>query len=55
MRISFWDALIVASAEEVGADELLSEDLSAGQMIVGIRVINPLDGNYASSGVHDRR
>lgn len=41
-RISFWDALIVASAEEVDADELLSEDLNAGQAISGIRVVNPL-------------
>ena len=42
-RISFWDALIVASAEEVEADELLSEDLNAGQSIVGIKVVNPLE------------
>lgn len=41
-RISFWDALIVASAEEVDADELLSEDLSDGQEIAGIRIVNPL-------------
>jgi predicted nucleic acid-binding protein len=42
VRISFWDALIVASAEEVDADELLSEDLNDGQAIAGIRVVNPL-------------
>lgn len=41
-RISFWDALIVASAEEVDADELLSEDLSDGQAIAGIRIVNPM-------------
>jgi predicted nucleic acid-binding protein len=41
-RISFRDALIVASAEEVDADELLSEDLAEGQSIAGIRVVNPL-------------
>jgi predicted nucleic acid-binding protein len=41
-RIPFWDALIVASAEEVDADELLSEDLNDGQAIAGIRVVNPL-------------
>lgn len=54
-RISFRDALIVASAEEVDADELLSEDLNAGQSIVGIRIMNPLDGSYMSSEVHDGR
>jgi predicted nucleic acid-binding protein len=43
-RISFWDALIVASAEEVNADELLSEDLSDGQAIAGIKMVNPLKG-----------
>lgn len=40
-RISFWDALIVASAEEVDADEILSEDLSDGQAIAGIKIVNP--------------
>ena len=41
-RISFWDALIVASAEAVDAEELLSEDLNEGQAIAGIKVVNPL-------------
>ena len=53
-RISFWDALIVAAAEEADADEVLSEDLNAGQSIVGIRVVNPLEGGDMTSGVHDR-
>jgi predicted nucleic acid-binding protein len=54
-RISFWDALIVASAEEVDADELLSEDLNDGQAIAGIRVVNPLKGGHMGSEVHDVR
>ena len=41
-QISFWDALIVAAAEQVGAAQLLSEDLNEGQAIAGIKVINPL-------------
>ncbi len=41
-RISFWDALIVASAEQVGAAEIYSEDLNAGQTIAGILIVNPL-------------
>ena len=40
-QISFWDGLIVAAAEEAGASELLSEDLNHGQLIVGIRIVNP--------------
>jgi predicted nucleic acid-binding protein len=55
VRISFWDALIVAAAEEADADELLSEDLNATQTIVGIRVVNPLSGGYMGSEVHDGR
>ena len=41
-RISFWDALIVASAEEVDAEDVLSKDLNDGQTIVGIKIVNPL-------------
>ncbi len=40
-KISFWDALIVASALKSGADRILSEDLNPGQVIAGIRVENP--------------
>jgi predicted nucleic acid-binding protein len=42
VQLSFWDALIVASAEQVGANQLYTEDLNTGQTIVGIRIINPL-------------
>lgn len=45
-RISFWDGLIVASAEEADADELLSEDLNDGQAIAGVKVVNPLKTGY---------
>ena len=41
-QISFRDALIVAAAEQVGAAQLLSEDLNDGQEIAGIKVTNPL-------------
>jgi predicted nucleic acid-binding protein len=41
-QLSFWDALIVAAAEQAGADQLLSEDLNDGQAIAGITVVNPL-------------
>lgn len=52
-RISFWDALIVASAEEAQADELLSEDLNDGQAIAGIKVVNPLKEFPTGLEVHD--
>jgi predicted nucleic acid-binding protein len=41
-QISFWDALIVASAEQSGASQIYSEDLNAGQTIAGILIVNPL-------------
>lgn len=40
-RISFWDGLIVASAVTARCSEILSEDLTGGQAIQGVRVRNP--------------
>lgn len=40
-RLSFWDSMIVAAAEAADAVVLLSEDLSHGQTIAGLRVENP--------------
>ncbi len=40
-RISFWDALICASALKAGAGRILSEDLNSGQKIDGIRIEDP--------------
>ena len=40
-QISFWDGLIVASAEEAGCTELATEDLAHGETIAGVRIVNP--------------
>lgn len=40
-QLSFWDALIVATARKGGASRVLTEDLSPGQTISGIRIDNP--------------
>ena len=40
-RIGFWDALILAAAEQCGAETVYSEDLNDGQSIAGVRVVNP--------------
>jgi predicted nucleic acid-binding protein len=40
-QVSFWDALILAAAEQDDAAELLTEDLNHGQVIAGIRIVNP--------------
>jgi len=40
-RLSCWDALIVHSAKQAGCSVLLSEDLQHGQVIDGVRIVNP--------------
>ena len=54
-RLSFWDALIVASAEQSAAEELLSEDLSDGQAIASIKVVNPLQPGHGVNDGENRR
>ena len=39
--ISFWDALIVSAAESARCAQLWTEDLNAGQIIRGVKVVNP--------------
>lgn len=46
--LSYWDALIVASAGLGGCEILLSEDLQDGQSLEGLVVLNPF-----SRGPHD--
>jgi|SRR5579864_3692190 len=40
-RVSFWDGMILAAAEQTQATELLTEDLTHGQVIAGVRIVNP--------------
>jgi predicted nucleic acid-binding protein len=40
-HFSYWDSSIVAAALIGGADTLLSEDMQHGQVIDGVRIINP--------------
>jgi predicted nucleic acid-binding protein len=40
-RISYWDALVLHCARKAGCRAVLSEDMQHGQMIDGVRVINP--------------
>ena len=43
-QISYWDACILAAAQELHCDTLYTEDLSHGQNYDGIQVINPFVG-----------
>jgi predicted nucleic acid-binding protein len=38
---SFWDAMILWSAQQLGCGAIWSEDLSEGQSYDGVRVLNP--------------
>ena len=48
--ISFWDAMIVRSAAEIGCEVLYSEDLNVGQEYSGVRVENPFQPRDADHG-----
>ncbi len=39
--LSFWDALIIASASNANAEKILTDDLNHGQKIEGILIENP--------------
>lgn len=39
--LSFWDALVIRTAEHAGCDTLYSEDLQAGRRFGPVRVVNP--------------
>ena len=41
-QIGFWDALLWATARDAGVTLLLSEDFSGGQILDGVRIVNPL-------------
>lgn len=41
LQLSIFDALIVVAAAQSGCDELWTEDLTDGQVILGVRVHNP--------------
>ena len=40
-RFSYWDAAIVAAAQAQGCSQLYSEDLSHGQVIDSVQIIDP--------------
>ena len=44
-QISFWDALVVATAASANCEKLLTEDTKDGQTISGVRLRNPFVKN----------
>jgi predicted nucleic acid-binding protein len=41
--LSFWDALVVGAAQNLGCGYVLSEDLPTGQALDGVEVVNPFE------------
>lgn len=39
--LSYWDSAIVAAACAQGCQEILTEDLSHGRQLEGVRIVNP--------------
>lgn len=47
-RASYWDGLLVATAAEAGCTVLLTEDMTDGDTLQGVRILNPFaDGGLA--------
>ena len=40
-RLSFWDAMLWATARRVGCSAILSEDMQDGRRLSGVEIINP--------------
>lgn len=41
--VSFWDALVVVAAQQLGADRILTEDMPHGRSFGGVRIENPFE------------
>jgi predicted nucleic acid-binding protein len=39
--VTYWDALILRCAKQAGCSVLLTEDMQHGQVIDGVRIVNP--------------
>lgn len=42
---SYWDSAVVAAARAAGCSELYTDDLSHGQVVDGVRIINPFNAS----------
>ena len=45
-KLSFWDSLVIASAQCYNISTLFTEDLNSGQIVRGVKIINPFLGSY---------
>jgi predicted nucleic acid-binding protein len=49
-QLSFWDAMIIRSAAELGCGLIWSEDFSDGQSYEGVKVVNPFVSSVKGAG-----
>lgn len=40
-KLSYWDGAIIAAARAQGCDTLYSEDMAHGQVVEGVRIVDP--------------
>jgi predicted nucleic acid-binding protein len=50
-QLSYWDALIWATARDRGCHYLLSEDFNNGATIEGVRFVNPFAADFQLEGL----
>lgn len=52
-RLSYWDALLLATAAEGGCTAVLTEDMADGAVLEGVQVVNPFgaDGRLSAGAV----
>lgn len=43
-RVSFWNAMIICSAKQLGCKTIWTEDLNPGQEYEGVKAVNPFAG-----------
>jgi predicted nucleic acid-binding protein len=54
-KLSFWDAMMVHAAAELGCDVLWTEDLSDGQVLRGVRIRDPFAEKQPASERGERK
>ncbi len=47
-RLSFWDAMLWATARQIGCSSILSDDMQDGRRLSGVEFINPFTAGNAS-------
>jgi predicted nucleic acid-binding protein len=53
-KLSFWDSLVVVSAESAKCQFLYTEDLNEGQIIRNVKIQNPLKQKSGQSSITSR-